>query len=428
MDVEEVLPVTDSMLIDDESEALTEVLAVTVRAQCMRCGIGLDAQLTLARAQRLMSLCTTCRGAILHQPVLAPGYRLVRELGCGAMGCVFLVYNEALEQRRALKQIIPNATLTPAEWTRALGMFLREAREQAALRHPNIVEVYDVVHTQGAIPAIVMEYVEGISAEKLLETEGHPGLPLSKVLHIAFDALAALDHAHRAGVVHRDVKEGNLIVARDDTGRMVTKLADFGLARSYQQSGLSGLDTPEFMAGTVPYMPPEQVLRFRDVKPPGDVYAMGATLYRLLTGLYPLAAHNDDRSSAFLAILETPHVPIAHALPAIPPAIGAVVDRALAKDPGHRWPDAGAMLHALRAAVPQRWLSSSEARRRPHKQWLHRIGEKIVARPPGDDGQIRSLSAHSDDDRRGVSFVRELGVRRGRDPRAFLARSIGVPG
>jgi len=345
--IEEVLPVTDSMLLQSESEMPTVPLAAVVPERCMRCGKRGSSTITLLRAQRVVSLCPACRDAIRHQPFLAPGYRLVREIGCGAMGCVFLVYHEALQQQRALKQILPNASLTPAEWERARSMFLREAREQASLRHPNIVEVYDVVESQPGIPAIVMEYVDGVSAEKVLELHGRPGLPVNVVASIACHALAALDHAHRAGIVHRDVKDANLLVTRDESGKQLVKLADFGLARCFQQSGLSGIDTPDFMAGTLPYMPQEQLLSFRDVKPPGDIYSLGATIYRMLTGRYPLAAHNENVGNAYLAILESAAIPLQNVLPSVPGELAAIVDRALQKRPEERWPSAAAMRSAL---------------------------------------------------------------------------------
>src|SRR5262249_31919927 len=149
---------------------------------------------------------------------------------------------------------------------------------------PNIVQVHDLAEPTPGSFCIVMEYVAGESAEQAL---ARGPLPMVVAVNIACQALDGLSYAHQRGVVHRDVKEANLLLGADPWGRTVVKVADFGLAKNYHESGASGFTGDGTVAGTLPYMAREQLLDFRYVKPTADIYSMGVTLYRLLTGRYP---------------------------------------------------------------------------------------------------------------------------------------------
>ncbi|MFO0554315.1 MAG: FHA domain-containing serine/threonine-protein kinase [Polyangiaceae bacterium] len=358
VEIEEVLPVTDSMFITEDADdsVKTELFLPpnrelgAAKVRCMRCGARGVNEVVRVRSQRMTFLCNACRDSMRHEPLLGTHLRLVRELGCGGMGCVFLVIDERSEEPRALKQLIPGATLPPNEWERAQKMFLREANAQAAVRHPNIVAVHEILQVQPAVFGIVMEYVEGVSAERLLEDAGS-GLPVSLVLDIARATLRALIHAHAAGIVHRDIKDANVLVTLDERGGLRSaKVGDFGLARWYQESALSGIDTPGFMAGTLPYMPPEQLTDFRNVKPAGDLYAFGAMLYRLLTARYPLPEHNGEKGNAYLAILTSTAPPIRSLNPYVPEVVADLIHRCLSKNPGDRPTSAEQILARLDAS------------------------------------------------------------------------------
>jgi serine/threonine-protein kinase len=212
----------------------------------------------------------------------------------------------------------------------------------AGLAHPNVVAHLDSGVADGVV-YLVMELVDGPDLGKLVKKNG----PLSVVnaCRLVCSALSGLAHAHAAGFVHRDVKPSNLLLGgpRD---RRVVKVADFGLARVFDECKLSGLTMQGEAGGTPAYMAPEQVTHFRDVRPAADQYAAAATLYNLLTAAYP----HDLPSRIFgqLAhIVSTDPVPIRNRRPDLPADLAAVVHRGLAREPGERFPDATAFRAAL---------------------------------------------------------------------------------
>ena len=145
--------------------------------------------------------------------------------------------------------------------------------------------------------------------------------------------------------MHRDIKDANLLVGRDASGGLVVKLSDFGLAKSYETSGASGFTRTGDVSGTIPYMAPEQILDFRNVKPAGDLYSMGATLYHLLTG--QLAYNFRKEMDPLVTILEEEIVPVRQRKPTVPAALAAVAERAMKKDPAQRFANAEDMRRAL---------------------------------------------------------------------------------
>jgi serine/threonine-protein kinase len=177
----------------------------------------------------------------------------------------------------------------------------------------------------------------------LLKTQGP--WPIPRAVRVVCRLLEALEYAHGRGFVHRDVKPANLIIT-ESAGQEQARLVDFGLARAYQASKLSGLTLAGQIAGTAPFMAPEQILSFREAKPPVDQYAAAATLYNLLTAKYVY-----DFPTAFeevmLLILQGNPVPIQSRRPDIPSGLAAVIHRALAREPVERFADVRAMRQAL---------------------------------------------------------------------------------
>jgi serine/threonine-protein kinase len=284
-------------------------------------------------------LCPPCRRYAHAHPQPVPGYVLVREVGRGGMGVVWLAVRPGDGARLALKTIVPAVAGTPAQVAR----FLREARVLWDLRHPNVVAFRDLGFAGGML-YFAMDFVEGTDAGRLLRSEGP--LAVGRAVGLVRQVLGALAYAHDKGFVHRDVKPGNVLVTPEG-GREVARLADFGLARVYAASKLSGLTVSGAVGGTPAFMAPEQVTHFRDVKPAADQYSAAATLYGLLTGRgvfdFPPETHQ-----RLVLIVEGEPTPIRERRPDLPVRLAAAVHRALAKEPKDRFPDVRAFAKALR--------------------------------------------------------------------------------
>jgi eukaryotic-like serine/threonine-protein kinase len=267
-----------------------------------------------------------------------PGFQIERTLGEGGMGVVYLVRREADQTAVALKVIKPVVAASGL----VLNRFLREASILRKLDHPNIVRFLDVGFTDGRL-YFAMEYVRGTSVADTLKARGPLSIPTA--VGLTCQVLRALSYAHALGFVHRDVKPANILTTKQD-GKSRAKLADFGLAKIYQESSLSGMSVTGQMGGTLAYMPPEQITHFREAKPPADIYALGATLYTLLTGKKILDFKGRAEQQVTRILFEDP-IPIQTRRPEIPSALAAIIHKALAKAPADRFPDAKAMKDAL---------------------------------------------------------------------------------
>ena len=212
------------------------------------------------------------------------------------------------------------------------------------LKHPNIVEWLEQGMTRGQF-WFTMEYVAGTNLEALANVE--PGrYPIRQACRMASQVLKGLEHAHAQGFVHRDIKPENILIGTSPQG-LVAKISDFGLAKSFRDLGLSGLTFSGEMRGTIPFMPPEQMLDFRAVKPIGDLYSTAATLYFLLSGRF---LYDEDANGGDLirTLLQDPPVPIQDRRRDITDDLAAVLTRGLARDPVDRYPTATALRRALR--------------------------------------------------------------------------------
>ena len=255
-----------------------------------------------------------------------PGYRIVRELGRGSMGIVALALREADGRAYALKTIIPSVAANHA----VIDRFLREAHILRQLQHPNIVGLRDEGEIDGML-YFAMDYVPGTDASRLLRRDGP--LEVKRALRLVCPMLEALAHAHTRKFVHRDVKPSNLLVA-EGSGTEVVRLADFGLARVYQASEMSGLTFNGDIGGTVAFMPPEQITEYRDAKPPADQYAAAASLLQpALTNKYVYDLPDSDFPKQLRLILNEDPVPILKRRKDIPKAMAAAIHRALAREP-----------------------------------------------------------------------------------------------
>ncbi len=317
---------------------------VLVMVECLNCGRREQAEAS-SPDEHLTFLCEDCRIELKRCPQAIPGYDTVKLIGRGGMGCVMLGREQKTGRAVAIKTLLPEFAVSD----KAMRRFLREIDVAAALKHQNIVEFIDR-GTHNGVVYLVTEYVEGADASKLAELNGGY-LSYKDGISVISQALDALAHAHSQGYIHRDFKDQNILVS-GRSPNLLAKLTDFGLAKSFTHSGMSGVTMAGEMAGTLAYMPPEQLRNFRDVKPQSDIYAVGMTAYSLLSG--SLALELTSRSNVndtIRAIFEQPAVPLRQRMPHLPELVCQIIDRALAKDPAQRWQTAGAMRNALQYAA-----------------------------------------------------------------------------
>jgi serine/threonine protein kinase, bacterial len=262
----------------------------------------------------------------LNQGDVFAGYTIVRRLGSGGMGEVYLAQHPRLPRRDALK-VLPAALTADQEYRQRLS---READIAAELWHPHIVGIHDRGEFEGQL-WLSMDYVEGTDAAELLRTRYPSGMPKAEVFEIITAVADALDYAHLRGLLHRDVKPANILLTEADPGGRRILLADFGIAREI--GDISGLTATNMVVGTTAYTAPEQLMG-SDIDGRADQYALGCSAFHLLTGAAPYQNSN-------AAVVITQH------LSAPPPQIGErrpdladlneVMTRVLAKDPGDRY-------------------------------------------------------------------------------------------
>ncbi|MFD4557456.1 protein kinase [Streptomyces sp. NPDC058469] len=279
-------------------------------------------------------------------------YQLRDLLGEGGMASVHLAYDSVLDRQVAIKTLHTELGREQAFRER----FRREAQAVAKLTHTNIVSVFDTGEDAldgTTMPYIVMEYVEGRPLGSVLDEDVRQfgAMPADKALKITADVLAALDISHEMGLVHRDIKPGNVMM----TKRGVVKVMDFGIARA-MQSGVTSMTQTGMVVGTPQYLSPEQALG-RGVDARSDLYSVGIMLFQLVTGRIPFDA-DSPLAIAYAHVQEEPVAP-SSINRSLPPAVDALVARALKKNPNERFPSAEAMrdeclrvVSSLHAATP----------------------------------------------------------------------------
>ena len=274
------------------------------------------------------------------QRVVAGRYSIVRELGRGGMGIVFLARDVALERPVAIKLLPPMLALNAANRTR----FVREARTAAALSHPNIVPIHSV-EEHADLAFFVMGFVDGETLSARVARSEAGQLRIADLIRVTQEVAWALAHAHGHGVVHRDIKPDNVLIERD-TGRAI--VTDFGIARI---EGSVTTSRPDAIVGTPRYMSPEQA-NGDAVDGRSDIYSLGAVAYFAATGHAPIDA---DSSLAILArkvLVDAP--PLAGVRPEVPARFATAVDRCLARDRSERWASAEELAVAIRSTTAVR--------------------------------------------------------------------------
>jgi serine/threonine-protein kinase len=275
---------------------------------------------------------TTTSPPPLPPAVLAQRYRLERRLAQGGMAEVWLGTDLSLSRQVAIKLLKPNLASDPVVAER----FRREAIAVAQLNHPNIVAVYDAIEDAGR-QAVVMQLVNGKSLRQLLDEQKKLSPELT--IHIGSCVAVALDAAHQAGMVHRDVKPGNILITPD--GRVL--LTDFGIAKGLEPTG-DDLTNDNIMMGTAKYLSPEQV-RGKRLDGRADLYSLGLVLYECLAGRVPFLGQNDADTA--LARLQRDPTDLTRLRPTLPPGLAELIHRLLARRPDQRYPSGAAVKAAL---------------------------------------------------------------------------------
>jgi serine/threonine-protein kinase len=354
-----------------ETGALTRAGTPTDHwCQCASCGKSVTREMGTLRPGDF--LCAECQAdplALVEQIITrakageeqfraVDGYQIVRELGRGGMGAVFLARHQRTGDQVALKLMLPRVAAS----AKAQEMFLREAENTRALKHPNIVELLDSGFSNGTF-FLTLEYCDGGSLVELVSRRGGT-LSVEEAVPMILQVLTGLEYAHSAevpnvkcadgtygvgrGVVHRDIKPRNIFLSGTDTLREI-KIGDYGLAKAFDSAGLSGCTVTGTIAGTSTFMPRQQLINFKYAKPEVDVWSTAATLYYLLTGATPrdFPPHADWCR----VILETSALPVRQRRPALPVKLAEVIDQALVDKPAISFKSAAELRRALESAL-----------------------------------------------------------------------------
>ena len=267
-------------------------------------------------------------------------YVLLKELGKGGFSLVYLARHKQTNEEVALKVMLPKVAANQ----RAVNWFLREVDNTKCLKHPHVVGFKESGYADETF-FFTMEYCEGGSVVDLMKKRGVSTLPIGEAVAIILQVLDGLTYTHNAeipnvrladgsfakgrGLIHRDLKPGNIFIANID-GKQVAKIGDYGLAKAFDQAGLSGQTMTGSQVGTPYFMPRQQVLDYKYAQPEVDVWAAAACLYVMITGYSP---RNFVGLDPFRAVLDNDAVPIADRTSSIPQPLAAVIDRALIDNP-----------------------------------------------------------------------------------------------
>ncbi len=276
--------------------------------------------------------------------VLAGKYRIEEKIDEGGMGAVYRATHILMEKTVAIKVLHPAL----AADDNIVARFTREAKAASRISHPHALTVTDFGESENGVVFLVMEYLRGRTLKDVVRSEGH--LPLSRAVEIIRQVCGALDAAHAEGVVHRDLKSDNIMLEETQGGDWA-KVLDFGIAKITEKVGAQdpGLTAPNLIIGTPQYMSPEQCSQASEIDSRSDTYSLGVILYEMLAGHVPFTG--DSPTAIMMQHLQDAPPSILEERPDLPPAVGNVVARALAKNPEERYQSAGELSEDLAQAA-----------------------------------------------------------------------------
>jgi serine/threonine-protein kinase len=347
-------------------------------------------------------------------------YAITRVIGSGGMAIVYEALHVRLDQRVALKMLLPDLLDRDDIVTR----FDREARAAVRLRSPHVARVYDVDALPDGTPYMVMELLDGRDLAAELTLRGP--LPVSDAVEYVLQACEAMAEAHQQGTVHRDLKPSNLFLTQE-RGRPFVKVLDFGVSKIAAERLELSVTTTRSALGTALYMSPEQVRSAKNVDPRTDVWSLGVVLYELLTARAPFAGESTTAVAA--AIVADEPEPIGKLRPDLPPELTRVVMRALEKDRENRFVDAGAFAAVL---APFRACDEGKVAVSARRALPAKVEAEGGASPPTDNGQPSTAATMSSGDAAGAAIradhalVDDQGVPRGEPASSLVGRSASA--
>jgi serine/threonine-protein kinase len=283
---------------------------------------------------------------VRERALVAGKYRILRKLGEGGMGSVWLAKNEVTERDFAIKFLHAGSGTKESQ----LARFFGEAKVAGRLRHPSIVEIFDAgtEPTLGNTPYLVMEALDGVGLDEAIRRAG--GLSLGVSLEILAGVASGLSLAHDKGIIHRDLKASNVFLHRVGTGALVAKVLDFGISKvlvdeTTGQHVSSGMTRTGAILGSPLYMSPEQAAGDKSIDARSDVHSLGVMLWECLTGLPPFQA--DTYGLLLVEIIQGERRSLDSVLPSVPPGVAKLVAKAIALDRNQRFANAGEMATAL---------------------------------------------------------------------------------
>jgi eukaryotic-like serine/threonine-protein kinase len=322
--------------------------------------------------------------AVREGDIIAQRYRIKRMLGVGGMGVVMEATHIELNERVAIKLLLPELT-NNAE---ASERFKREARAVAKLKSEHVARVFDVGKLDDDTPFMVMEYLEGETLAAKLDQMGR--LPIGDSVDYILQACRALSAAHDKGIVHRDLKPSNLFLAAQDDNSLVLKVLDFGISKLNSLGGPNdgSITKTSAVMGSPNYMSPEQMRSTRTVDGRSDIWSLGVTLYELIAGTPPFVGQTFPE--VCLAIAQDTPAPLSKHVPDLSPGLEAVIHRCLEKDPDRRFAKVSELARALMPFAPHagrsamRWSITNESSSLPRIETAQTAPSLVPVEPPSN--------------------------------------------
>jgi serine/threonine-protein kinase len=310
--------------------------------KCPTCGKQYEDTNTLCPSDGSV-LKKTGEDALIGQ-LLAGKYRIEEKIDEGGMGCVYRATHILMEKTLAIKVLHPAL----AADDKIVARFTREAKAASRISHPHALTVTDFGESDNGVVFLVMEYLRGRTLKDIIRGDGPMSLP--RVTEIVRQVSGALEAAHEQGVVHRDLKSDNIML-EETSGGDWTKVLDFGIAKIQESTGDidPGLTAPNLIIGTPQYMSPEQCSQASDIDQRSDIYSFGIILYEMLVGHVPFTG--DSPTAIMMKHLQEPAPSVLEERGDLPPGVGEVIARALAKNPAHRFQKAGELSDAFALAA-----------------------------------------------------------------------------